>query len=224
MKKSTVKQLLAPAKAVEGIDIDSIVDSIFTMYETGINAVKDKLTTAETKIGELRDEIKDREDDLQAALSNDNDSEEVTKLKGQLKKAETAKETAETAIKTLQGEFDTYKTTIENKEAVAAKKSALLDQLKADGADAKMADLLSSKFDIDKMELEDGKVKGWDELSKGVKAEYAEVFSVADGNPLNVGNPPPPGSKIDMDTLKNMTPEQINKEWDTVSGVLEAKK
>lgn len=74
-------------------------------------------------------------------------------------------------------EFSEYKTTVETENATAAKKSILLKQLSADGANPKLISLLEKEFDLSKVELDGDKIKDWDSISKSVKEQYADIFT-----------------------------------------------
>ena len=89
-------------------------------------------------------------------------------------------------FETLQGEFDTFKANIESEKTNATKSDLLKSQLKEDGANEKIINLLMKEFDLSALEIEENKIKGWEDLSKGVKESYADFFAKEESH----GNPP----------------------------------
>jgi len=83
-------------------------------------------------------------------------------------------------------EHNNYKTEIETKESNATKSSKLKESLKAVGFNEKIIPLLTKEFDLEKMEIEEDKIKGWEELSKGVKENYKDFITTTNTE----GNPP----------------------------------
>jgi len=100
-------------------------------------------------------------------------------------------------------EHNTYKTNIETKESNVTKTSKLKESLKTDGFNEKIIPLLTKEFDLNKMEIVEGKIKGWDELSKGVKENYKDFITVTniEGNPPATPPVTPPGGKNTATTL-----------------------
>ena len=94
-------------------------------------------------------------------------------------------------------ELNNYKKEIETKESNATKSSKLIESLKSEGFNEKIIKLLTKEFDLDKIEIEEDKIKGWEELSKGVKESYKDFITVtgAEGNPP--ANPPTGGGKAE---------------------------
>lgn len=73
-------------------------------------------------------------------------------------------------------EFDDYKRTQTEKEAKTAKENAYRSLLKSVGINEKRIDTVLKVSDLSKIELEDGKIKGADELSKSIKEEWADFI------------------------------------------------
>lgn len=94
-------------------------------------------------------------------------------------------------IKTKDKTFSEYEATVKAAEANAVKQAKLRKQLVADGANPELLDLIEGKFDLSKIELVDDKIKGWEELSKPVKEQYASVFGTAHTEGAGVAKAPP---------------------------------
>lgn len=114
-------------------------------------------------------------------------------MEGKAKSADKYK----TDYDTLVVEHNNYKTEIETKETNATKTSKLKESLKEAGFNEKIIPLLTKEFDVSKIELEEDKIKGWEELSKGVMENYKDFITVtgAEGNPP--ANPPTGGGKAE---------------------------
>jgi len=87
-------------------------------------------------------------------------------------------------------EHNTYKTGVEKKENNATKSTKLRESLKADGFNEKIIPLLTKEFDLDKMEIAEDKIKGWEELSKGVKESYKDFITITNTGGTPPANPP----------------------------------
>ena len=86
--------------------------------------------------------------------------------------------------------FEDFKTEQSNKEARAAKEKAYRDLLIAAGISEKRVDSVLKVSDIDNVELEDGKIKGADELTKTIKTEWADFIISTETRGANTHNPP----------------------------------
>lgn len=102
-------------------------------------------------------------------------------------------------FETLQNEFNTYKTGIENEKAHSQKVDLVKSNLeKAGYTDKRIVNLMIKAFDVDKMEIENNVIKGWDELSKGVIEEYTDFKSEVKIDGASAGNPPV-GNNVNLD-------------------------
>jgi len=87
-------------------------------------------------------------------------------------------------------EHNAYKTEVETKETNATKTSKLRENLKTDGFNEKIIPLLTKEFDLNKMEIVEDKIKGWDELSKGVKENYKDFITTTSTEGKPPATPP----------------------------------
>lgn len=114
-----------------------------------------------------------------------------TEIEG-LKKVSGDKDKLKEQLDKITADFTNLKTESETKEKTLAKKFVLRDHLRDAGA--KHVDLLEAKFDLSKIEIgDDGKIKDFETVVKGVKETYSELFgdTKRKGFDPNKGNNPP---------------------------------
>lgn len=188
-----LRKLLEGATITDGkLDIDGLMKSINTEFPKNAvpkekyNEVSNDLKTANKTLDNLRKNHKDVED--------------------------------------LQKEIEGYKTKMSDLEATRAKEQKEFT-IKSKLKDLGCTDLdymLYKLGDIDKLDLE----KDWENKAKELKENNATFFPVEENkgdkpknnlnvleNKLNEVNNP---NSFTMEQLRNMTPEEINKNWDTI--------
>lgn len=108
------------------------------------------------------------------------DSEELTKVKKELVKAQAAAEEAETTaeqLKKVRAEFADYKAEVENKATTAAKEKAYRNLLKEAGVSEKRFDAIVKVTDVSCFELDDdGKIKDSKKAVDSIKQEWADFI------------------------------------------------
>ena len=140
----------------------------------------------------------------------------IADLEIDLKKANTDEYKAK--YEELEKEYNDFKTGIETEKINTAKSSTLREQLKAEGFNEKMIKLLEKNFDLESIEIEEDKIKGWDDMIKPIREEYADFIP----KDTQTGNPPatPPtnvsGKTYTADMLKNMSAQEIAKNYDAI--------
>lgn len=143
------------------------------------------------------DELNETIADLEAKATSNGAQEELDKLKQ---------------------EFETYKNNIETEKTNAIKSSTLREQLKAEGFNEKMIKLLEKNFDLESIEIEEDKIKGWDDMIKPIREEYADFIP----KDTQQGNPPatPPanvsGKTYTTEMLKSMSAQEIAQNYDAI--------
>ena len=148
------------------------------------------------------DELNETIADLEAKATSNGAQEELDKLKQ---------------------EFETYKNNIETEKTNATKSSTLREQLKAEGFNEKMIKLLEKNFDLENIEIEEDKIKGWEDMIKPIKEEYSDFIP----KETQTGNPPatPPtnvsGKTYTADMLKGMSAQDIAQNYDAIKQSLE---
>lgn len=85
--------------------------------------------------------------------------------------------------------FEDFKTEQSAKETRAAKEKAYRDLLISAGISEKRVDTVLKVSDLEKIELEDGKIKGADELTKTIKTEWADFVVTTQTKGADTRNP-----------------------------------
>lgn len=146
---------------------DEQVDSIIEMHTETVDGLKAYRADAE-KLPGVQAELDQAKNDL----------------------AEKSKDGWEEKHDALRKEFEDYKADQTAKETKAAKEAAYRALLKEVGVAEKRIDTILRVTDLDKIELEDGKVKGADEVKSTIKTEWAEFIPVAGQVGANMAKPP----------------------------------
>lgn len=152
---------------------------------------KEKIYTTTLENAEDRyNKLKGQKDDLEGQLKTSNET-----IK-ELKKNNADNEELQKTIKQHEETIKTLKTDSETKIRNLTLDSAINNALTK--AKAKHSDLLASKFDRDKLVInEDGTVTGLDEQLKGFKETYKDMFEVT----LEGGTPANPDTKASKTTV-----------------------
>lgn len=122
----------------------------------------------------------------------------------------------------VQADFDAYRQQVETEKANAAKSAAVRKTLKDSGvAREEFLELLLGKVDLSKVEMEGEAIKDAAALVDPLKTSYSGCFA----QELTGGTPPidPPagGNKTyTRDQLRQMSPAEINRNWDAIKGNL----
>lgn len=166
-----LKQILLDL-GVEESKVDSAISNINKQVSKEF-VPKSKYNDKAGDITSLQDKV----NELEAELSNKNN--EFTKLQA-------IKENYDS----LTTEYNNYKNEVETKESNQLKSSKLRSQLKNDGFNEKMIPLLEKEFDLSAIEIEEDSIKGWEELSKGVKTQYGDFISQVTTTGAEPSTPP----------------------------------
>lgn len=132
--------------------------------------------------------------------------------------AKTGTDEYKSKYEALEKEFNDFKTGIETEKINTAKSSTLREQLKAEGFNEKMIKLLEKNFDLESIEIEEDKIKGWDDMIKPIREEYADFIP----KDTQTGNPPatPPtnvsGKTYTTEMLKSMSAQEIAQNYDAI--------
>lgn len=132
--------------------------------------------------------------------------------------AKTGTDEYKSKYEALEKEFNDFKTGIETEKTNATKSSTLREQLKAEGFNEKMIKLLEKNFDLETIEIEEDKIKGWDDMIKPIREEYADFIP----KETQTGNPPatPPanvsGKTYTTEMLKSMSAQEIAQNYDVI--------
>ena len=142
------------ALSAMGIEPEKI-EQILEMHRETIDSIK----ADKDKAVEESKQYKESADKVEAL------EQQVVKLKEKSKEYEALKK-----------EYDEYKSGITAKEAKAEKTKAYREMLKEIGISEKRLDTVLKVADLDAIELEDGKIKGVDELKTKAKDEWSDFI------------------------------------------------
>lgn len=140
----------------------------------------------------------------------------IADLEIDLKKANTDEYKAK--YEELEKEYNDFKTGIETEKTNAVKSSTVREQLKAEGFEESIIELLEGKIDINSIEIEENKIKGWEDMVKPMKEKYGKFILTE----TQQGNPPatPPanvsGKTYTTEMLKSMSAQEIAQNYDAI--------
>ena len=170
---------------------------------------------------ETVDALKEQRDNYKAQ------AEELEKVQQKLDEAnETIKANGSDAWKVkydaIKEEYDNYKSDISAKETTRAKQAAYREVLKAAGVSDKRIDSIIRVSDIDSVELdESGKIKEADKLTESIKNEWADFIVSTNTKGADTATPPTTSKKsFSREDIDKMTPDEINKNWETIKNSL----
>lgn len=155
------------------------------------------------KVGAI-DELNNTIADLEAKIENSNTDEYKSKYEA------------------LQSEFDTYKNNIEVKKSNEQKRGLLTEQLKKEGFNEKILKLLTKEIDLETLEIENDAIKDWDNIVNPLKENYSDFIKQESVSGLGSVQPPRQAqTHFTMEQINNMTTEEINANWDSISASLQ---
>lgn len=154
--------------------------------------------------------------------SSDDAGTTIKDLRRDLKKAERERDEAieklpkegeETVSKKsyddLKSEYETYKSTVEEKESTEKKQAAVRELLKSAGVSEKRLDAVLRVYDLDGVELdENGKIKDEADRIKSIKTDWSDFIVKNRQDGAHLDNPPGGGggggmSKTDIAKIKD---------------------
>ena len=185
-------------KFLEGLGVEGeAVDSIMAVCGDAISREVAKANDWKEKFEALS---KGGADDWKNKLEVEQSAHaETKKLLEESKKKLTAEEKAHTATKTAH----------EEEKATEKKRLAVIEQLKADGANETFVKYCAADFDLTKVELEeDGNIKDWETVSKPHKEAHAEIFQEAETEGAVIPNPLATNSSGSLGSLPK--PKKLN--------------
>lgn len=170
---------------------------------------------------ETVDALKEQRDNYKAQ------ADELTKVQQKLDEAnETIKANGSDAWKVkydaIKEEYDNYRSDISAKETTRAKQAAYREVLKAAGVSDRRIDSIIKVSDIDSVELdESGKIKGAEKLTESIKNEWADFIVSTNTKGADTATPPTTSKKsFSREDIDKMTPDEINKNWETIKNSL----
>jgi hypothetical protein len=126
----------------------------------------------------------------------------------------------------LDGEFKEFKKTVDAEKQHANREAAYRTALKEAGVSEKRIDSIVKlkKADIDALEFDGDKIKDADKLSDSIKSEWSDFIVTHHDEGGKPVDHPEPGKPITSESLKGMSVEDINKNWDAVKTTLKSVK
>jgi hypothetical protein len=163
-------------------------------------------TVAVTNNGEWlpKEKFNEKLDEIKTLKSQ---TTEYAKELATLKKANLSATELQTQLAELQDRIKLNETEGEKRTAEIQKRFALKDALRSSGA--KHPDLLLSKFDLNKIELEGEEIKNAKEIIEPIKNEYKDLFGEKKiaGNRINLDVDLPDGF-VTREQFDSMTPRE----------------
>lgn len=182
---------------------DEKIDEIISAHAETVDALK-----------EQRDNYKAQADELAKVQQKLDEANETIKANGS--------DAWKVKYDAIKEEYDNYKLDISAKETTRAKQAAYREALKAAGVSDKRIDSIVRVSDIDSVELdESGKIKEADKLTENIKNEWADFIVSTNTKGANTATPPTTSKKsFSREDIDKMTPDEINKNWETIKNSL----
>lgn len=123
----------------------------------------------------------------------------------------------------LLNEYESYKGEIETSKVNNQKLQLLKNNFKKDGIEKdNLIDLLCKGINLNEIEIEENNIKGWDELSVKYKDNYKDFYSTESTQGGTEPSKPPivNHTALTRESIKNMTKDEINANWEEVSKAL----
>lgn len=123
-------------------------------------------------------------------------AEEAEGMRKQLEEAKAAGESAgeyEEKYKAKCKELDDFKAKVDGEAAEREKRGLYRKLLEDAGIDPKRVDTVLKVSDLSKVSVKDGAIEGADDLTEGIKADWADFIVSTNTKGANVPNPPKGG-------------------------------
>ena len=179
------------------------IDEIISAHAETMSALKQQRDNYKAQADELAEVQRKLDEANETIKANDSDAWKV--------KYDAIKE-----------EYEKYKSDISAKETTRAKQAAYREVLKAAGVSEKRIDSIIRVSDIDSVELdESGKIKEAEKLTESIKNEWADFIVSTNTQGANTATPPTNSKKsFSREDIDKMSPDEINKNWETIKNSL----
>lgn len=182
------------AMGIEGEKIDQIIE----MHSETVNGLKDQMSDYKEKASKLP-EISKELDELKKTAVNPDEYKE---------KYESEKKA-----------FEEFKKNIETEKTNSAKDKLYRKLLSENHVKSNKIDLIMRTVNLDKLEL-DGtdKLKDSADLNKAIVNDWADFIETTEVKGTNTATPPVSSTikSYTRDDIRNMTPAEINKNWEAI--------
>lgn len=181
------------------------------------------------EVNSQKKELKEQVDNLNKNLNENNKALEKFKLNAEMSE-ELKKQLEEIQSKAnnTQKDFETKLTAKEQewaeREINNRKSYAMREKLLVENADPKYIDLLMGQVDLSKISENNGKFIGIDDVAKEIKTNFDKLFGKVSisGTGASTGNANQ-ATQVSKESIKNMTADEINKNWEAVQETLKNK-
>lgn len=147
------------------------------------------------KVGAI-DELNNTIADLEAKIENSNTDEYKSKY-----------EALEEKYNNLQTQY---------------KGGLLTEQLKKEGFNERILKFLTKEIDLENLEIENDTIKDWDNIVNPLKENYSDFIKQESVSGLGSVQPPRQAqTHFTTEQINNMTTEEINANWDSISASLQ---
>lgn len=141
--------------------------------------------------------------------------EEAEGLRKQLEEAKAAGEGAgeyEEKYKAKCKELEDFKAKVDGEAAEREKRGLYRKLLEEAGIDPKRVDSVLKVSDLSNVSVRDGAIEGADDLTEGIKSEWADFIATTSTRGANVPNPPKGGGStaVTPDAFRKMTVRERN--------------
>ena len=118
---------------------------------------------------------------------------------------------------------DEYKRKLRRyKKSNEQKRGLLTEQLKKEGFNEKILKLLTKEIDLETLEIENDAIKDWDNIVNPLKENYSDFIKKESVSGLGSVQPPRQAqTHFTTEQINNMTTEEINANWDSISASLQ---
>lgn len=174
-----MKRSFLTALGIEKNIVDTILDEINQETQVAREKSKENNEAYEERIQKLEQKLEAK----QSTVGQLDDGGELQKQYDALK----------IQHDTLNSEYKEFRANIETQHANQTKKDALRKELLLSGVrdDQLILDALSNKFSLETIEVENNRIKGFEQLLNPIKAEYNGYFGTIQEKGAEVGTPPP---------------------------------
>ncbi len=173
-----------------------------------IEAIIDEHSESVTALKQQRDEFK----------AEAEQAGELAKQVEALKAASADGDENAEKLAALQKEFDGYRAEVEQAKAESEKRGLYRELLAKAGIDSKRIDTVLKVSDLSKVSVKDGAIENADELTEGIKADWADFITVTTTEGAKVAHPLATsgnGSAVTAEGFRRMSIRERQKLYDT---------
>lgn len=226
----TVNGLKAKADELQA-ELDKTKSAVTELdkYKSNLEKANEKIKTLEAEnagnndITTERDQLKTEVDSLKAEIEKftqekETSDTELTSLREKVATFESEKATLTENANKVQQEFDAFKNQVEAEKTNTVKRNAVRNALSANGvARAEFQDLIINALNLNDINVGEKGIENVDALIESTKAKYPGCFGVVQESGTSPVNPisGTPSRPLKREDIPKMTPEQINKAWES---------